>query len=566
MKKFDQIIVGAGASAFTFLHSALHGTQTKFVHNKTLVIGKGTTQLWARIEKQTPDHEMGQPAALLRPSGLPSRPEETKDFLKTYQFNRMLGDLKEKISQDRKQNPKLDPLEYDDAYVQEITRAAQGYIVTTSSGEKYFAEQVILACGPGKGTPLEQLPKDPVSVDGPIDSAKKSGEYIDSVDYMTTEQPRGKRVLIYGGAPTSSWAVVQALAMEAKQVVWACRRGLKGIEEDANPIGRNTKTIERAKELNMIAAAEIQKITMTGDKEFEGRLQVMFKSLGDEKNVQITFDQVVYAVGPNPRDPLGPGGILTDDIRKSIEPVWDRNYRFTSWSDGRPAPNPKVITALRDSRGDLWVVGAAVARGLGLNAIQRHFSKEKNRYADIGEILALGGRPPEGIAILDGAINAVTGFQINPATFNWNKANRRDIFQILSRTYVTKSGVGIPYTVREKMVDDVVKARAASEKGLSNGEVTELMFDLKKKYGLNIDPTDLPGVTALPEVKKVDPKPPQEKIESEAPHIAPKSLATEISEVAQSKGDAELTGVMSLEQEIKQATGLHPSQVNQTWT
>jgi hypothetical protein len=118
LESFDQIVVGTGASGLTFLHSALHGTQAKFRRKKTLLIGKGAEQLWARIGGQNPEHAMGQPAWLLRPSGTPVPPNgvpmnsnPTVDFLKTHQYNAMLAELSHKIDKDRAAAPKpLDAL------------------------------------------------------------------------------------------------------------------------------------------------------------------------------------------------------------------------------------------------------------------------------------------------------------------------------------------------------------------------------------------------------------------------------------------------------------------------
>jgi hypothetical protein len=165
--------------------------------------------------------------------------------------------------------------------------------------------------------------------------------------------------------------------------------------------------------------------------------------------------------------------------------VWDCNYRFSQPSEH------KTVTALKDKAGDLWVVGAAVFRGLGVKTVRDELNKDNaNFYAKVGEVLCGGGRPPEGIAIIDATINALTGYrQTDVVTFNWNKANQRDIFQLLAKLY----DVTIPYSVREAIVVDVVAERKKSDFGLNNEAVLALFKQLKTKYRLNIDLHKLPG-------------------------------------------------------------------------
>ena len=421
MPDWDQIVIGRGTSALTFLNAAFHGTQTKFVHRRTLIIGKGAAQLWKKIEGNTPKHQMGQPEHLLRPSGLqpdPGLQGGHGQFIETKDYNKLLGQLETKINTER--NKAGTPLVWSEENVTGIFANANDYRVVTDLGTAHTAKQVIVASGAGKGKTMAAIG---VKVEGPAkDEVGTSGEYLDAVDYMIKMWPKGKKVLVYGSSASSSWAVAHAFANSASQVMWGCRSGINGITKDGNPVGRNSEIIKRAVEGKMIQQCEIDTITALGGLgAMQGRLRVQFKNNTPEP---IDFDQVVYAVGADPVEELGPGGILKGDLPGRMIPVWDHNYRFALSED------QKAITALKDSAGNLWVVGAAVFRGLGIKALEGELaSGGANRYAKIGEVLCGGGRPPEGIAIVDTSINAVTGFrQTDVNNFNWNKANRRDIF------------------------------------------------------------------------------------------------------------------------------------------
>ncbi len=487
MSHWQQIVIGRGTSAMTFLHAALHGTRrSQFVKDKTLVIGQTSGQLWEKVEKYDKNHKMGQPEHLLRPSGLKGDPKvqgSPSEFIKTGDYNKMLGKLWDKSLEDRGD---MSPLWSLASNVIAIQSTGQSYRVSTDTGGEHTADQVIIANGAGRGQSLQDLR---VPMSGDRSGAMVNGEYIEAVNYMTGVQPRNLNVLVYGGSATASWTVAHAFAMDAKSLVWGARRGMEQIKTEGNPVGRNSTTIKIATEKNMIFTCTIEKIEVLDDKTaFAGRMRVHFeKPLVQDGPKEIDFDQIVYSVGADPVEGLGPGGILSQELRDRMTPVWDNNYRFAL------PQNPKAITALKDSEGDLWVVGAAVFRGLGLDGLKKAMldGKNNNLYAKVGDILCSGGRPPEGIAIIDATINALTGYrQTDVATFNWNKANRRDIFQILAKIYQ----VDIPFSVREKISDEIVAARSKTDFGISQLRLEHLMVELKKKYQLKIDLVKLPGV------------------------------------------------------------------------
>lgn len=489
MSDWDQIVIGRGTSATTFVHAALHGTRSQqFAKKRTLVIGKTGTQLWNKVGKYDGSHRMGQPEHLLRPSGL--QPDANfqgghGEFISTKDYNALLDKLWNKTLTDR-ETAQLPPLWELQANVTGVYPVGTSYRVETDVGGNYMTDQVIIASGAGRSQTLAALK---VGFEGPVteELATASGEYLDSIDYMTNAQPKNLRVVIYGGSASSSWAVAHAFAMDAKTVLWGSRRGLDQIQTEGNPVGRNFATIEKAKKLGMIHACEIERIeTLDKLDPFNGRLLVHFKAgKGPQGVSSVECDQLVYSVGANPVEELGPGGILKGDLPDRMMLVWDRNYRFSQPSENR------AVTALKDSLGELWVVGAAVFRGLGIDRIRAQLAiGGANCYAKVGDVLCGGARPPEGIAIIDATINALTGYrQTDLATFNWNKANRRDIFQMLAQLY----SIRIPLSVREKIVDEVVARRTNSNFGLSEMQIAQMFTTFKQRYKLDIDLGKLPG-------------------------------------------------------------------------
>jgi hypothetical protein len=73
---------------------------------------------------------------------------------------------------------------------------------------------------------------------------------------------------------------------------------------------------------------------------------------------------------------------------------------------------------------------------------------------------------------------------------DWSTANRHAIFRLLAQTY----GIGIPYTIRGKMADDIIRARRQYKEGFTTAKIAEVMSNLKTMYGLRIDLSELPGI------------------------------------------------------------------------
>ena len=93
-------------------------------------------------------------------------------------------------------------------------------------------------------------------------SPRGYGEILDSLSYVTSPQPAGKIVVIYGGQPTSAWAVAHAIASRAGYICWLAR---SGITDEANPVGRNDAVMRIAKEEGYMQKGEILSIDVRND-------------------------------------------------------------------------------------------------------------------------------------------------------------------------------------------------------------------------------------------------------------------------------------------------------------
>jgi hypothetical protein len=71
MAEYNQIIIGAGTSAYTFLYYAYIKPGGKFDPRKGKVLIIGESDLWEDVTTAKPRHKIGQPPHLLR---LPHQP------------------------------------------------------------------------------------------------------------------------------------------------------------------------------------------------------------------------------------------------------------------------------------------------------------------------------------------------------------------------------------------------------------------------------------------------------------------------------------------------------------
>jgi hypothetical protein len=497
-----QIVIGNGSSALNFLQSALHGSEAKFKSGDILVIGK--SDLWSRTAAT---HAMGQTPALLqrqltgqRPTSVAEMPRATGlptgDYLTAGAHTQHLQSVRQSLLQKLPSG-----IEFLDDSVRPggVVRDGTGFRVTVTFGTTYEASQVIVANGLGTAATLPVL-------DLGIQALKTSrihaaprgySEIVDAVTYYNSNPPAQHDVLIYGGSATSSWAAYHAWkAGNARQMLWMCRRGIDAISTEGNPVGRNSEVIQMAVKNKLIEAGEIKAIAVNlGAAPDEPRLMVSAELLGVDpdamtrtvKDGQVTltkkmrpdlnrtvtchFHQLVYAVGSNPLGDGGPGNILDATLRNELLPVYAKNFQFmTGDSD--------ILIAFATPDEKLYVVGASVFGGVGvptLKAIQAKYSK-------VGAYLPTAGTPPEGIAILSTAIDALTRHMItDPARFDWNRARPDEILNLFKRVYGLEDRYG------RMIAKLLVERRADSKFALPREVIEKAVTDMNEVYRTKMD-------------------------------------------------------------------------------
>jgi len=507
---YDQVVIGTGSSALQFLYAAFRGSQTRFSSNSTLVIGKSDRwQDKASFTDKHASHAMGQAAPMLRLGDeVTKRGLAEPQFMESSAFAKQSEELRQKIEKDRG-----DKIEFENGQVMGVSGSAGQYTVTLGGGQKpVTAKQVIVACGLGSPSVLPVFGDKVINKQELTSSPKMYKEIVDAERYFLTEGWEGLRVLIFGGSATASWAAAHAYLYKPSALIWMCRQGPSQVQTDGNPIDRNREVIEAALKDNILRQGEVEKVEVLKNPEFNGaRLKVTFKGL--DKLVyggnDFVFHQIVYATGSSITSANGPAGILSDTIRKELEPRWDNNYRFGT------DPADRVVTAYATKDEGLWVIGAAVHHFTNWEAVNalarandgRMVSALAGKYSKAWDILPRGGKPPEGIAILTSTINALTGYnwrsgprdQLDAAKFNWTKADRREIFQFLAAIYDVK----IPLSVREKLVDDIVAERKKTPVGLKKSQILGIFQKVQgtqpsapRPYGSRPDGIAFTGTTA----------------------------------------------------------------------
>jgi hypothetical protein len=344
-------------------------------------------------------------------------------------------------------------------------------------------------------------------------------EIIDAVSYYNSPQPKGLTVLVYGGSATASWASNHAWKMEAKQLMWMCRRGIDQISTEGNPVGRNSEVIQMAVRNKLIEGGVINGVTVNlGAKIGAPRLIVDLTIFGfdrhkmertvDDRTKKVTltkkrdaakdrrltleFHQVVYAVGSNPLGPGGPGNILAANLRNELVPVYAKDYQFMTGKDD-------ILLAYTTKEQDLWVVGAAVFGGLGVPSLM----DLKTKYSRVGEFLPTAGTPPEGIAILSTTIDALTGrMETNPAKFDWNRARPEEIANPF------KTLLGLNDNQAAMIAKELVRIRSDCKFVLPHDAIRKAVADFNEVYltRMNVDLLQLrPATPQQPNVDGLTP-------------------------------------------------------------
>ena len=469
---YDQIVLGAGTSALTYLYYSsrpreMNGAPTPAVKSRTLVIGE--QDLWQEFDKaglsdvgtKVNRTTLGQPKDLLKAANQPVTPGRPGDFMKVSDYVREMEDLK----------ASLDPgIRFVKDRARTIEEVGSTYIVRTVKGREYRTEQVIVATGPGPQSipPICKAEKIEGDYFALTRSPRPYPEVVDAVGYVTQAQPPGLSVVVYGGQPTSAWAVAHAIASGAGQIAWMAR---KGITDEANPVGRNDAVMKIAEERGYKVTNEIASIEALREADVQApRLKLTLKSPLEGSKI-LTVHQLVYAFGADPLGLGGPGAILSQDIKAKLAPVWDRDRRFTL-SD----QNTAVAFVTTDKR--LWVVGAAVFRNLGMD--QFNDSRIGSRYASMAKIFAEAAGPPEGIALVKASLKAVTRtFEDDPNLdkFDFVMSDRAELTRMLERRH----GSFFSDQTLGTIVDRFIAARTREKFAAPWHKLDEIIFGVAKE-------------------------------------------------------------------------------------
>lgn len=485
-KFWDQVVIGAGSSAINFLYYAFKGKDPDFLKKRTAVIGK--TDLWTPMD---PDHQMGQPGKLLR--GVEEWKQtstgwQKQQYLSSGGYVKSLENLKDTVQLQRDESGRK--LRFINDTVTMVKPSSGWYEITSAKNGTFRAQQVIVASGGGPGRKLN-APGDrsvPIENENLLTSQpRKYAEIIDATDYLYTKPPQKLEVLIQGGSATASWAAAHAIYNKA-DFFWINGRGLQQIQNDGNPVARNTSTIERSASEERIWRGSISKIVVLNNPESEPRLRVYFKAVSDNnikaplkkdeglKECSYVFHQVVHGLGGDPLGESGPGAILDSSIRKNLHVLWDRTI----------SPDSKDVAVAMVHRNDtsssLWIVGASLFRAAGRE--KELTDKIQGTYTSVNEMLTHASRPPEGIANLKIRLQALTGFvETDPAKFDWNLASVFQIEKLLLAVY----GTGLSAGQRTELAGKIIAERSTQTFVLPKTKIEIIVLAYKKEKKLGID-------------------------------------------------------------------------------
>lgn len=443
MPKYEMIVVGAGTSALTYLYAALqtqgpksyslaeaekafgkgkvpepilHKLQGDFPES-VLVIGE--SDLWNKAQTFNTGYQLGQTSDHVRTPTSTVPIGQNSEFRRVSEYTSELGKLRAAVEDGVKEiGSQIDFLK---DQVIKISEDGGGYRVKASSKPLPFTcGKVIVASGAGPTSLPEPLKLDNVKNKDLLKHKRDYEEFIGGTEYIYSFAPKGKQVLVYGGAPTSSWVVARAKQHNCG-IWWVSRSGWDG----ANPAGRNKEVIEWAKSKNIMIKADITSVEIVSPPVIGYPRILVHLSDGTERPVH----QLIYATGADPLGKGGPGQILDSTLRDKLTPRFDPNYRFT------PADDVPVAWATDDE--SCWVVGAPVFRALGTlgSAGSEALRKFQEKYRKISAIMGEAGTPEEGVAVVTASIKSATGYTQTGGNFNWNTADLVELRAFLVRAY-----------------------------------------------------------------------------------------------------------------------------------
>ncbi len=498
----DQLVIGRGASALSFLYYAREAENKALMADNALTYVIGRKDLWGKISGANSDdnnpHPFGQPAQLVHMPGNTAPTVQHPSFQNASEISDQLRAFETKLSNAG--------IRFRDGVVTRVTRAGGRFEVTTDGADSYNPKQLIVASGFG---PSAMPPGDVLKGLSMSDYAEQvmgGTEYLYSKVKVPT-QVTDFTVAVMGTSATSSWAVRRACALGAKRIVWISR----GSFADANPAGRNTEVLNLANSQGWLMTATVKQVKAAEN----GRLSLVLAPLGKKDDAstgplsslgqsykqfyednkvkngdqatgsfasrryeglelksqtitaeeEIIVDHFVYALGADTslkggvKDILGP-------LCEELEPVFDTERRYGD------VPADTTV-AFRTAKGDIWVVGAAVFRLTRLKSFKNE-SDWASRFSNVSKMMCEGGSPPEGIAAIFASMKGVTGFVAPPEKVNLQLADFKEIEKWIAALYLSNVRQPISDRTRRAMADQIVAMRKHSVFGLTPLEVSNL--------------------------------------------------------------------------------------------
>jgi hypothetical protein len=326
---------------------------------------------------------------------------------------------------------------------------------------------------------------------------------MDATDYLYWDAGKvilspKMEALIQGGSATASWAAARAFQNKT-YFLWLNGKGLQQIQNEGNPVARNTLTIRKATSDARICRGSIADIEVLNVPFPQPRLRIHFKALPDNNlnsplqdqddkrlsDISYSFHQVIHALGGNALGQFGPGAILDTSIRENLEVLWDKG-NLQPDKGNQDKGTAIAMFHQNDASSSLWIVGASLFRGAGKN---EDLTKQiQDSYTSLNEMLTHASRPPEGIANLKIRIQALTKqAETDPAKFDWNLASPLQIANLLEAVY----GNQFPTDQRKQFAKEIIEVRAKQQFLLPDSEIKKKVDTFKAQKNLTIDTTKL---------------------------------------------------------------------------
>jgi hypothetical protein len=515
---YDQIIIGAGASAIVFAaattgdkHADVKfreydlvkdvgkpGETVQFNQQKRIAVGG--QHLW---QLPKPESKAGQPGHLHQFPGTPAKDYTTPLPTKEISSFRTSAELRDELEHVKTNVAKL---AVELGQVRQVKESASGRSVEVhlfNRQEPLLAKQVIVCSGPGP----ERLPETDL-FEGGVEGLKKlrytkGDENSDAHLIFTALEflpPDIKfkpemNVLVYGGAATAAWVVEKILDIGCR-VIWLARPSSEERKKDnpfldANPAGRNQRVMDLMSESRCIGT--MQKIKADRSKQGKQVLRVEFSALKLQHS-GYTFspgfawcwDKMVCAIGTDVKQP---GSALSITHGITLHPFWDVDRVFADWTNQEHGS----ILALRNRTGTVWVVGASVAKNFLTTKADKDYFKalgldadafdidSPGKYSDLGCTLPPGNRLVEVIGEVTASIEAVTNYMPDDIAerVNYNTANRTQlaVFLAAHREYGN-----LHEQSRNLIVRRILEARTQEDHafGLTVEEVKKIIADVKQ--------------------------------------------------------------------------------------